>query len=65
MLNSVRDENGSAIVPCVGLEGVEAGAKIVQWLYDNYKTYWGDIDVSEIGLLDFNFSPNVDFNDRF
>lgn len=64
MLNSVRDENGSAIVPCVGLEGLEAGAKTVQWLYDNYKTYWGDIDATKIGLLDFNFSPNVDFNNR-
>ena len=64
MLNSVRDDNGSAIVPCVGLEGKEAGAKTLQWLYDNYKTYWGDIDASKIGLLNFNFSPNVDFNDR-
>ena len=65
LLNSVRDDNGSAIVPCVGLEGRDAGAKLVQWLYDNYKTYWGDIDSSKIGLLDFTFSPNVDFNDRF
>jgi ABC-type sugar transport system substrate-binding protein len=64
MLNSVRDDSGSAIVPCVGLEGKEAGAKTLQWLYDNYKTYWGEIDTSKIGLLDFNFSPNVDFNDR-
>ncbi|HHT16955.1 MAG TPA: substrate-binding domain-containing protein [Papillibacter sp.] len=65
MLNSVRDENGSAIVPCVGIEGVIAGEKVTQWLYDNYKTYWGDIDPSEIALLDYNFSPNVDFNDRY
>lgn len=64
MLNSVRDENGSALVPCVGLEGRESGAKTMQWLYDNYKTYWGDIDASQIGLLNYNFSPNVDFNDR-
>jgi ABC-type sugar transport system substrate-binding protein len=64
MLNSVRDDKGSAIVPCVGLEGKEAGAKTLKWLYDNYKTYWGNIDPSKIGLLNFNFSPNVDFNDR-
>ena len=65
MLNSVRDDSGSAIVPCVGLEGQEAGAKTLEWLYNNYKTYWGDIDASKIGLLNFNFSPNVDFNDRY
>jgi ABC-type sugar transport system substrate-binding protein len=64
MLNSVRDESGSEIVPCVGIEGEIAGAETVQWLYDNYKAYWGDIDESEIGLLDFNFSPNTDFDDR-
>jgi ABC-type sugar transport system substrate-binding protein len=64
MLNSVRDESGSEIVPCVGIEGEIAGAETVRWLYDNYKTYWGDIDESEIGLLDFNFSPNADFDDR-
>jgi ABC-type sugar transport system substrate-binding protein len=64
MLNSVRDESGSEIVPCVGIEGEIAGAETIQWLYDNYKTYWGDIDESEIGLLDFNFSPNTDFDDR-
>ena len=56
MLNSVRDENGSAIVPCVGIEGVIAGEKVTQWLYDNYKKYWGDIDPKEIALLDYNFS---------
>ncbi|MDR1299397.1 MAG: substrate-binding domain-containing protein [Oscillospiraceae bacterium] len=64
MMNSVRDESGSEIVPCVGIDGEIAGAETVQWLFDNYKTYWGDIDVSEIGLLDFNFSPNTDFDDR-
>ncbi|MDR0812970.1 MAG: substrate-binding domain-containing protein, partial [Oscillospiraceae bacterium] len=65
MLNSVRDANGSEIVPCVGIEGKIAGEETVQWLFDNYKTYWGDVDASEIGLLDFNFSPNADFNDRY
>ncbi len=65
ILNSVRDDNGSEIIPCAGIEGVLASATTVQWLFDNYKTYWGDIDTSKIGLLDYNFSVNVDFNDRF
>ena len=64
MLNSARDENGSEIVPCIGIDGVEAGAATIDWLADNYKTYWGDIDTAELGLLNFNFSPNADFNDR-
>ena len=64
MLNSARDENGSEIVPCVGIDGVEAGGATIDWLAENYKTYWGDIDAAEIGLLNFNFSPNADFNDR-
>lgn len=64
MLNSVRDENGSEIVPCVGIEGYVAGSETIQWLYDNHQTYWGEIDTSKIGLLNFNYSPNVDFADR-
>jgi len=64
-LNSVRDENGSELVPVVALEGVQAGQTIVQWMYDNYKTYWGEIDESKIGMLNFNYSPNTDFNDRY
>ena len=64
MLNSVQDENGSSLVPCVGLDNYRVGEELTQWLYDNYKTYWGDIDESKIGLLNFNFSPNVDFNNR-
>jgi ABC-type sugar transport system substrate-binding protein len=64
MLNSVRDDNGSAIVPVVGLEGFEGGEKVVQWLFDNYSNYWGDIDPSRIGLLNYTFSPNIDFVDR-
>ncbi|MCL2200811.1 MAG: substrate-binding domain-containing protein [Oscillospiraceae bacterium] len=65
MLNSVRDENGRAIVPGVGLDGYQAGRIKTQWLYDNYRTYWGEIDTARLGLLNFNFSPNVDFNDRY
>ena len=64
ILNSVRDENGSNLVPLVGMDGFPMGEWMVQWLYDNYKNYWGDIDTSKIGLLNFTFSPGVDFHDR-
>ena len=62
--NSVRDENGSEIIPCVGLAQYEASATTVQWLYDNCQTYWGDIDTSKIALLNSNASSNADLNDR-
>ncbi len=62
--NSVRDENGSEIVPCVGLGQYDSGATTVQWLHDNYSTYWGDIDASKIALMNTNASSNFDLNDR-
>ncbi|SHI03753.1 ABC-type sugar transport system, substrate-binding protein, contains N-terminal xre family HTH domain [Sporobacter termitidis DSM 10068] len=65
VLNSVRDDSGSEIVPVAGIDGKTAGDAVLQWLYDNYKTYWGDIDASQIGLLNFNYSVNQDFQDRF
>ena len=62
--NSVRDENGSEIIPCVGLDQYAASQTTVQWLYDNYSTYWGDIDPSTIALINSNASSNVDLNER-
>ena len=62
--NSVRDESGSEIIPCVGLDQYAAAQTTVQWLFDNYATYWGDIDPSKIALLNANASSNVDLNDR-
>ena len=62
--NSYRDENGSELVPCIGLEQYDASATTVEWLAENYQTYWGDIDTSKIALLNGNASSNVDLNDR-
>lgn len=65
ILNSVRDSNGSAIVHCIGMEGITVGREMTKWLFDNYKKHWGEIDTSKLGLLNFTFSPNEDFHDRF
>ena len=66
ILNSVRDPNThSNLVPLVGMDGFPMGEMMVQWLYDHYKEYWGDIDTSKIGLLNFTCSPGVDFHDRY
>jgi len=64
LFNSVRDEEGNNLVPCVGLDQKKAGATTVEWLYDNYKTYWGDADTSKIGLISFTLSISTDLNDR-
>ncbi len=65
ILNSVRDESGSAIVHCIGMEGISVGREMTKWLFDNYKDYWGEIDTSKLGLLNYTFSPNKDFHDRY
>ena len=62
--NSYRDENGSELVPSVGLEQYPASATTVQWLADNYQTYWGDIDTTKIALLNGNASSNTDLDTR-
>jgi ABC-type sugar transport system substrate-binding protein len=64
LFNSVRDENGKSLVPTVGLDQYATGAMTMQWLIDNYKTYWGDIDTSKLGLISMTFSVSVDLNDR-
>lgn len=64
LLNSLRDDNGSCLIPCIGIDGVVAGGETVAWLIDNHETYWGDIGDAKVGLLNFNFSANSDFNDR-
>lgn len=66
ILNSVRDENGSAIVHCIGMEGITVGREMTKWLFDNSEKYWGKkIDTSKLGLINYTFSPNKDFHDRF
>ncbi len=64
LFNSVKDESGSELIPCVGLDDIAAGATTLQWLYDNYKTYWGDVDESKIGLLNITTTVNIDLDER-
>ena len=64
IFSAVRDENGSTIAPCVLLDGYATGSTTMQWLYDNYQTYWGDIDTSKIALLNYTFSTLQDLQLR-
>lgn len=64
LFNSARDDNGNSLIPTVGTDQKNAGATSLHWLNDNYKTYWGDIDTSKLGLMAFTLSVSVDLNDR-
>lgn len=64
LLNSMSDSNGSAILPCATLDGFASGEAEIQWLYDNHKTYWGDIDTTQIGLINITWSANRDLQSR-
>ena len=50
------DENGQNYWISVQQDQYNNGAQCVQWLADNYQTYWGDIDTSTLGLLVLDFS---------
>ena len=56
MYTAFFDENGACVTPTVGLYQWDSGYDTMKWLADNYKTYWGDIDTSQVGLLNIDFS---------
>ncbi len=64
VFNSVRDQAGNSLVPTIGLDQYAAGVTTMDWMNDNYKTYWGDIDTSKLGLLNMTLSVSEDLNDR-
>ncbi len=64
LFNTVRDADGHNLVPTVGTDQYNAGVTSLQWLQDNYKTYWGDIDTANLGLLYTTFSVSGDLNTR-
>ena len=64
LFNTVRDGDGNNMVPTVGTDQYNAGATSLDWLNDNYKTYWGDIDTSKLALLYTTFSVSGDLHTR-
>jgi ABC-type sugar transport system substrate-binding protein len=64
LFNTYRDESGNSLIPTVGTDQYNAGVTTLQWLYDNYKTYWGDIDTTNLGLLYTTLSVSFDLNER-
>ncbi|MDR3277897.1 MAG: substrate-binding domain-containing protein [Oscillospiraceae bacterium] len=64
MWNGAADENGRNLAPVVMIDDHVNGATQTQFLYDQYKTYWGDIDVSKLGLLTIEFSGSPELSAR-
>ncbi|MDR0838661.1 MAG: substrate-binding domain-containing protein [Oscillospiraceae bacterium] len=59
-VQSMLDDNMKTVCPQVVLDQYETGAKTIRWLIANYKSYWGDIDTSKLGLIDLGVSVSPD-----
>lgn len=59
--SALKDTDGTVMWPCVTLDSETIGNNQTQWLYDNYKKYFGDVDVKQIGYIyvDYSVIPNL------
>jgi ABC-type sugar transport system substrate-binding protein len=64
LFNAVTDANGAEIVPVVMMNQYLNGYMQVQYMYEHYMEYWGEIDTSKIALLVMAFSLNPDLETR-
>jgi ABC-type sugar transport system substrate-binding protein len=65
-VNGIYEAPGSSILaaPSVLVDGYAGGAAQAQWFFDNYKSYFGDIDATKIGCFDLTLSSWTDFSVR-
>lgn len=60
-----EDEDGHINYPSVNQSEYGNGELLMQWIIDNYKTYWPDpIAEEKLGLILVNFSPVAGINNR-
>ncbi|MDR2357732.1 MAG: substrate-binding domain-containing protein [Oscillospiraceae bacterium] len=59
-VQSLLDENGKTVCPQVVLDQYDTGKKTIDWLIANYKSYWGEIDASTLGLIDCTVTTSPD-----
>ena len=50
--------------PGVTLDSFSMGQLMSQWLYDNYSSYWGDVDINDIGMIVCDNSGPIDLHLR-
>ena len=64
LLNSVRNEQGSNLVPVVGADDISVGNDLAAWLFDNYQSHWGNVNMDNVGLIPITFSLNLGLHNR-
>ena len=58
------DADGHCIWPSVEQDQYYNGCLPVEWLAENYKNYWGEIDLSTLGLIVLDFSVIFGIHER-
>ena len=58
------DEDGNVATPTVIIPQWQSGYDSLEWICQNYKDYWGDVDPSEVGLINVDFSTSQPLADR-
>lgn len=58
------DEDGNVGTPTVIIPQWQSGYDSLEWICQNYKDYWGDVDPSEVGLINVDFSTSQPLADR-
>lgn len=64
ILTPYKDENGYVQVPSVGENDYTDGVTVFNWLLDNYKAKWGDVDLSKVGVIGLYWSTNIPMTTR-
>lgn len=62
VLNPLVDNDSRRyLAPAVNLDSYTMGEIQAQWFIDNYKSYWPNVEPSEVGFLFLYFSSNENF----
>jgi len=56
--------NDTLMRPGVTINSTQMGHTMSQWLFDNYKKYWGDVDLKDVGIMIANNPAATDLNRR-
>jgi hypothetical protein len=58
------DKDGNVATPTCIIPQYQSGWDSLEWICQNYKNYWGDVDKNEIGLINLDFSTSAPLHDR-
>lgn len=58
------DEDGNVATPTCIIPQWQSGYDSLEWICQNYKDYWGDVNTDEIGLITVDYSVSAPLADR-